>query len=144
MRVRNSGNATSRHRSKGLYINCTELVSPPELLLGTASQVQGSHRSPWMLNIYNRYLTWSAGAQRRGRSCRLGSPLFLALFSHTHSEYHDHSVILLGTSTRLQTRHAHYLPDKVLVKKARKDDTINDFLTLLFLRLSKGGRFCNN
>lgn len=46
MPVRNSGNATSRQRSKGLNINCVELFSPPVLLPGTASQVQGSRRSP--------------------------------------------------------------------------------------------------
>eukprot|EP00064_Thunnus_orientalis_P008764 superscaffoldBa00001067_g8787 len=46
MLVRNSGNATSRQRSKGLNINCAELFSPPVLLPGTASQVQGSRRSP--------------------------------------------------------------------------------------------------
>lgn len=44
--MRNSGNATSRQRSKGLNINCAELFSPPVLLPGTASQVQGSRRSP--------------------------------------------------------------------------------------------------
>lgn len=31
---------------KGLNINCAELFSPLGLLQGTASQVQGSHRSP--------------------------------------------------------------------------------------------------
>lgn len=44
--MRNSGNATSRQRSKGLNINCVELFSPPVLLPGTAAQVQGFHRSP--------------------------------------------------------------------------------------------------
>lgn len=44
--ARNSGNATSRQRSKGLNINCSELFSPPVLLPGTAPQVQGSRRSP--------------------------------------------------------------------------------------------------
>lgn len=84
--ARNSGNATSRQRSKGLNINCSELFSPPVLLPGTAPQVQGSRWSPVQCSV--SITSTSHGAITREAA---GHPFFLAPVpcqvppaSHTH------------------------------------------------------------
>lgn len=99
--ARNSGNATSRQRSKGLNINCSELFSPPVLLPGTAPQVQGSHRSSVECSV--SITSTSHGAITREAA---GHPFFLAPVPcqvppapHTHT-HRLGNLVIRSTYTR--------------------------------------------
>lgn len=87
MLMRNSGNATSRQKSKGLNINCAELFSPPVLLPGTASKVQASRRSPVECSV--SITGTSHGAVTRessGSSPFSGLSAVLTRFNHTQTD----------------------------------------------------------
>lgn len=99
MLARNSGNATSRQRSKGLNINCTELFSPPVQLPGAASQVQGSRRSPAECSV--SITGTSHGAVTREAASR---PLSRAPHRFCHACTHTLGVI----QTQRHTCHRHY------------------------------------
>lgn len=92
---------------KGLNINSAELFSPPGLLQGTASQVQGSHRSPAERSV--SITGTSHGAITRGAA---SYPLSLGPVATPNPfQPHTHAVYTLGAiQSRIHTCHCHCEP----------------------------------